>query len=75
MSNFTNQVETREIADADLDNVAGGMSAGVETANPAGALGALSGGLPLSLPALPTEGVLSGGVEIAPLGARGGVQI
>lgn len=75
MSNFSNQVETREIADTDLDAIAGGVSAGIESGNPAGALGALSGGLPLSLPALPTEGVLSGGVEIAPLGARGGVQI
>ena len=75
MSNFSNQVETREIADTDLDAIAGGVSAGIESGNPAGALGALSGGLPLSLPALPTEGVLSGGVEIAPLGARGGVQV
>lgn len=75
MSNFSNQVETREIADADLDGVAGGISAGVEASNPAGALGALSGGLPLSLPALPTEGLISGGVEIAPLGVKGGVQI
>lgn len=75
MSNFTNQVETREIADADLDAVAGGMHAGVETGNPAGALGALAGGLPLSLPALPTEGIVQGGVEVAPLGASGGVHI
>ncbi|MER6995624.1 type A2 lantipeptide [Streptomyces sp. NPDC000410] len=46
--NFTPQVETAEISDADLDNVSGGLHSAVASGAVAGVTGTLDGIVPVS---------------------------
>ncbi|GCB52151.1 hypothetical protein SNL152K_9507 [Streptomyces sp. NL15-2K] len=48
--NFIPQVETAEMADADLDNVSGGMAGGASGGLTGGLAGGASGGLLLDTP-------------------------